>query len=343
MANWIPDETRAKLNRQMLLLIEGETFPHISEKERANRVKTLIEYGADVNAREDLTKKTALILAAAERRPISKDEAPLLVDTLLSIPGVDINALDDTGNTALHVSLLSSKRAGNAHVFNRLLNAGAAIEVPNKYGETALHKAALYGYADAAGALISQGANIHAVSKQDKSPVQVCVHSVKHALDNTGNQQQEYETLKQHMGVLKVFAQELNNRYRHYPTHPGSEFMLGVRQLETIVSNKTQLFQDKGRHHFEQQLEMLDKLAAAIATHPEYPMQRVEADGYRLDINPDDVDRQEMSRRMKRSYVEREASDKVAAREPFLKESEIGHAQSVKQRRTTSGDKGRGA
>ncbi len=81
-----------------------------------------------------------------------------LVQLLLS-KNADINLEDILGMTALHCAALS----GDLEVVKLLLSVGADINAQDKNGQTALHWAASNGYNEVVKLLLSMGANIDAV------------------------------------------------------------------------------------------------------------------------------------------------------------------------------------
>ena len=76
------------------------------------------------------------------------------VRTLLTSPNVDVNGVDDQGNTAL----ILAARLGHNEVVRALLIAGANVRVKNKEGKTALMLAAEGGHDQTVAALTQAGA-----------------------------------------------------------------------------------------------------------------------------------------------------------------------------------------
>ena len=72
--------------------------------------------------------------------------------------GWDVNAKDNTGDTALHYSA----QKGKVDVIEALIKAGADVNAKKNDGETALHSAAQEGKVDAIAALIKAGADVNA-------------------------------------------------------------------------------------------------------------------------------------------------------------------------------------
>ena len=76
------------------------------------------------------------------------------VEELLKTPGIDVNAKDDNGNTAL----LEAARFGHDHVARVLLAAGANTKVRDKDGKTPLMLAVAGGHDEVVVALKQAGA-----------------------------------------------------------------------------------------------------------------------------------------------------------------------------------------
>jgi len=91
----------------------------------AAKVKSLLDSGADIETRNPADGRTALMLAALQRRN-------LLVDLLIQ-RGAKIEARDDDGVTALMWAAFGS----NADAVRALRKAGASLETKDKFGKTA--------------------------------------------------------------------------------------------------------------------------------------------------------------------------------------------------------------
>ena len=76
------------------------------------------------------------------------------VRTLLASPNVDVNGVDDQGNTAL----ILAARLGHNEVVSMLLLAKADVKVKNKEGKTALVLASEGGHDQTVAALTQAGA-----------------------------------------------------------------------------------------------------------------------------------------------------------------------------------------
>lgn len=117
----------------------------------------LIEKGADVNAKGK-DNDTPLLRAALAHEP---REVWLLISK-----GANVNALNASRNTPLHYS-----SDGCAKSVKHLIDSHADVTMQNMYGLTPLHKSSIMGYQDIADMLLSNGANINARDKNNKTPL----------------------------------------------------------------------------------------------------------------------------------------------------------------------------
>ncbi len=108
-------------------------------------LKLLIEKGADVNAHNDFDA-TALLWAARD-----PEKARLLVER-----GADVNARSKQGRTPL---MLASLLQGGAPTVAMLLAKGAAVNVQDGRGDTALGLAATIGEVEIMRLLLAGGAD----------------------------------------------------------------------------------------------------------------------------------------------------------------------------------------
>ena len=84
--------------------------------------------------------------------------------------GVDVNALDADGRTALH----EAAKRGHYRVAEVLLRAGANVEMPEKhFGNTALHEAARYGRTSMCKVLLVGGAVKDATNQRLHTPAEL--------------------------------------------------------------------------------------------------------------------------------------------------------------------------
>jgi len=129
-------------------------------------VRSIIEKGTKVDAREDSFLKTAL-----HRASISGHTN---VVELLLANGADVNANSGwPGGTSLHYA------ADNGHkeIAELLIARGANINATRRYpaGDTPLHSAVRAGHKDIVELLITKGANVTAKNKAGQTPLDIAV------------------------------------------------------------------------------------------------------------------------------------------------------------------------
>ena len=119
-------------------------------KGKAETVDSLLRYGADVNALNDLNY-TALLYMHARSHP-----APNLASARrLLAAGADINAQEEQGGTALGFSI----QHGFLTSVQTLIEYGADINLANKFGETPVTIAVQANFHAAIPLLLANGAN----------------------------------------------------------------------------------------------------------------------------------------------------------------------------------------
>ena len=142
-ANKLIPSCRRKLNDKLL---------SACKERRLDEVKSLLEKGADVNAR-DAEGNTPLIIASSvyfAHRP-SDDSSFDLVNLLLRFGleregagKIRVDDRDNKGNTAL----IKASRNGAARIVKTLIQAHADVNAKNNEGFTALMRAEKHGYAE---------------------------------------------------------------------------------------------------------------------------------------------------------------------------------------------------
>ncbi len=139
------------------------------------------KYGGDLNSKE-----RAEVLRALKHLDGARNDGktPLMLLQFLDINtanellpiflerGVDVNAVDNVGNTAL---LLNTKNMCFKDIIKELVRAGADINMSDNEGNTALYHALKYGNQEAARFLIKKGADYNHVNNKGVTPVQVAV------------------------------------------------------------------------------------------------------------------------------------------------------------------------
>lgn len=124
--------------------------------DHGRRVMTLLLAGADANER-DAQRNTLLHLALRE-------ESGQALEALLKSPSVDVNAINQAGETPVMMAALK----GRLDWVKALVQRGALI---NDAGWTALHYAASGTHEEVVRWLISQGADLNARSPNGTTPL----------------------------------------------------------------------------------------------------------------------------------------------------------------------------
>jgi ankyrin repeat protein len=122
-------------------------------------VRLLLAKGADVNARNG-GNDTALILAA------SNEETDIL--QVLLDKGADINHQNDSGYSAL---IMATGGRNRIAPLKALLDRGADVEVKDQGGDTALIRACALGSFEMVSALVQKGANVNVAGQGGDTPL----------------------------------------------------------------------------------------------------------------------------------------------------------------------------
>jgi ankyrin repeat protein len=138
---------------------------HVAAEERdIDTLKSLLERGVDVNAR-DARNETPLHIAATKG---NVDVVRLLVER-----GAEVDSRDNEGWTPLHLS----SRYGHLEVSRVLLDHGANMNARPQIHWTPMHFSAGNGHLEVVKLLLERGADIHAMSSEGETPYQVSLRS----------------------------------------------------------------------------------------------------------------------------------------------------------------------
>ena len=127
----------------------------------------LLSIGANINAKDENSGATALIIAASYNQLKT-------VEWLIS-KGANLNLKSNLGTTALHsVCTPSSVKGTSNHyaIAKALLNAGADVNARDNSGETPLHRASQCGLKDTVKLLLDSGANKNITDYEGLTAVQ---------------------------------------------------------------------------------------------------------------------------------------------------------------------------
>lgn len=86
--------------------------------------------------------------------------------------GVDVNAVDNYGNTAL---ILNTQNQCYKKVIKELIRAGADVNIADNNGNTALYHALKYGNQEVARFLVKKGADYNHTNNNGETPMQIAV------------------------------------------------------------------------------------------------------------------------------------------------------------------------
>ncbi len=129
----------------------GETLIEaVFPNDNIETVKSLIAKGADVNAKEKYTGRTAIFYAVSSG---NEEMVRILLEA-----GANPNAKDNTNETAL----MSCYSDCTAKIVQMMVAKGADVNIRDKDGDTALIGVSVFENADALQALINAGADVNA-------------------------------------------------------------------------------------------------------------------------------------------------------------------------------------
>ncbi len=144
----------------------GALLRRAAEEGDIEKLKSLIEKGVDVNAK-DKEGYTAIYDAAARGH---KDVVELLINK-----GAEINIHVDieAKNSGLWTPLQTAVRHNQASVVELLISKGANVNTKDKWGFSPLHTAAKHNYNGVAEHLIEKGADLNARNQWDQTPLHI--------------------------------------------------------------------------------------------------------------------------------------------------------------------------
>ena len=140
-----------RLLRHWRSLLEYAGVPNA----KPENLRTLAQYTADINAKNDSEGFTALMLTAANNQ--NSEAVRVLIEA-----GANVNAKSTKGGTALMFASVFNK---NPEIVKILIEAGADLNAENDEGNTALILSCVYSRAEIARILIESGADLNHTNK----------------------------------------------------------------------------------------------------------------------------------------------------------------------------------
>lgn len=142
------------------------TLNALLNSERSKKMAKVREMlSADINSRDE-QGRTVLIYAISKVDDFLGFPCDIFAE-LVKIQGIEINAQDDEGTTALMKAALNR----NPSYTQMLLDAGAKVNMENNEGQTALGFAVFANHVDVTRLLIAHGTNVNAGNNTWKTPI----------------------------------------------------------------------------------------------------------------------------------------------------------------------------
>jgi ankyrin repeat protein len=169
------------LKRKMEQLEAGTLSPHeagtalrmAAVLKDLESMRSLVNAGVDVNAREEAFGTTPL-LVAVEGDTAVNESTHEQVQLLLDAGAVaSLEEKNEEGHTALYVAAGSNK----VETVNALLQAGADVNATNNFGTTPLMKASSLGFDGCVAALLDAGADASARNSYGKTALSLALPS----------------------------------------------------------------------------------------------------------------------------------------------------------------------
>ena len=180
--------------------VDGSPLLWAVADDNVEMARLLVEQGADVSARND-DSWTALHYAAL-RSFDGADEPQLIIAQLLIAHGAEVDA-KNAGSTALHLAA----RNRNVEIVRALIEGGAAVDLVQEDGWTALLIAAKFMYLEVARVLIVEGrADVNIARPDGDSPLHLVSDSLEPDADECGP---EFAELLVREGGAAVNAQNI--------------------------------------------------------------------------------------------------------------------------------------
>ena len=133
---------------------------------RVEALRAILSYGqVDINARGKKSNATALHIAC------TNSNFPFIITRLLTLhPSIDINALDEKGNTPLYMAIYRNCQS-SADLLLELHD--IEVDIPNKMGNTPIMAACMKNNIDIGLKLIETGCNLGRINNEYLTPLMI--------------------------------------------------------------------------------------------------------------------------------------------------------------------------
>lgn len=169
----IVDETDARHISRWIIddsIANNDLFYHFAI---ADELELHLLNGLDVNEASGFPSITPLQYAASPEKNFreGRRKNAIAVSNLLKIEGIDVNAKDGKGETALH----QAAETDDLDILSALIDAGAEVDAKSEFDVTPLHTAVsvINPQKDVVRILIEKGADPNAMSKKGKTPLSI--------------------------------------------------------------------------------------------------------------------------------------------------------------------------
>jgi ankyrin repeat protein len=208
-------------NDERTLLIAAATFAKTTLG--INSMKTLLDYGADVNGQDNEGWKPLHYAANHSSSCSSLETIRVLLEC-----GADINSKDNTGYTPLHFAAQYSNSSSSLETVKLLLENGADINIKDDTGTTPLHLAAqdsnnTSSY-DTVKLLLENGADINIMNNDRSTPLHLAV--------TYSNESGSLETVK--LLLENGADKNIKDRNEWSPLHIAALYSKDSSSLETV-------------------------------------------------------------------------------------------------------------
>lgn len=167
-----------------LILANGAhlTFPHDFEPVLFSAIRAgssevfqlLLDKGVDVTETNQVGESCLHIACSVQS--IS------MVESLLQVPGIDLNCTNNFERTPLHYSVMSAQGSSSLELVDLLIKNGALINIADQVGYTPLHIAALNELSECVESLIWAGADVSATTTTGHTALSIILKKIPETL-----------------------------------------------------------------------------------------------------------------------------------------------------------------